>query len=53
VQYFISDIFLLSNNLKRKRTSYNVQFKLKVISYAEENSNRNFVPKKILNLFFN
>jgi len=45
-----SVIFPLSYNLKRKWTSYNAQFKLKVISYAEENSNRNFVPKKILNL---
>jgi len=44
-------IFPPSYNLKRKRTSYNAQFKLKVISYAEENSSRNFVPKKFCTYF--
>jgi len=35
--------FFMSNNPKRKQTSYTAQFKLKVVNYAEENSNRNFV----------
>jgi len=44
--------FSFVKQYKRKWTSDNAQFKLKVISYAEENSNRNFAPK-IFYLFFN
>jgi len=40
--------FSIVKQSTKRGTSYNAQFKLKVISYAEENSNRSFVLKKFI-----